>query len=57
MWSHIFKNIWRDIAFSEEEFIGKNIRVGYKNFSLLSPHIHVPSKYVKKLLNIKIIIR
>lgn len=42
MWSHIFKNIWRDIAFSEEEFIGKNITVGYKNFSLLSPHIHVP---------------
>lgn len=45
-----------------EEFIGKNITVGYKNFSMLSKslcfgsQIHVFSKYVKKLLNLKIII-
>lgn len=50
------EKIWRDRAFSEEEFIEKNITVGYKNFSVLSPHIHVPYKYVKKLLNTKIIL-
>lgn len=50
------------MAFSKE-FIGKNITVGYKNFLVLSkslsfaPQIHVSSKYVKKLLNSKIIIR
>lgn len=49
------------MVFSEEEFIGKNITVGYKNFSVLSKglnfesQIHVSSKHVKKWLNFEII--
>lgn len=59
MWICIFKDIHRDTAFSEEDFIRKNITVGYKNFSVPSeslsfaPPIHVPSKYVKNFSVLK----
>lgn len=50
------------MAFSEEEFVSKNITVGYKNFSVVPEslnfllQIHISSKCVKNIFNSKIFI-
>lgn len=45
MWSHIFKNIWRDIAFSEEEFIGRILQLGIRIFHCF----HLTSMFLQNM--------